>query len=271
MIAERYIYYIVYIIFLIFLVISLWFLVIYTNAPIWIGWTFVVGIVLLIMGALIKEHVMVDYDYWAKIYITLQVIALIMIIIGIIFAMIYSNITWAVWILFGLGILFVVVGNMLMALLPCNTAYGVIVSITGFIIFIVLLFAVFSQGPRSINADLTLTNVFWYFPFLALTVIIGILSVLFETVAEPVWRCCCNKNPCCCKFNPCCVEEPKPCCVEEQKPCCVEEPKPCCIEEPKPCCIEEPKPCCIEEPKPCCIEEPKPCCVEEKTEPCCSI
>lgn len=256
MIVERYIYYIFYIIFLIFLMISLWFLVIYTNAPVWIGWLFVIGFILLIMGTLIKEYVIIDYCYWYKIYIAVQVIGLLAILAGFYFAVIYSNITWSVWGLFALAILFTVVGNMLVALLPDNTAYGVIVSITGFFIFIVLLFAVFSQGPRSINADLTLNNVFWYFPFLSLTVIVGIISILFETVAEPVYRCCCNNlnDPCCCdrpKCKPCsCGCDPCSCQPVVTKPCCNEPvtPEPCCAEAvtPEPCCAEAviPEPCC---------------------------
>lgn len=241
MIVERYVYYITYIIYLIFLMISLWFLAIYTNVPTWVGWLFVIGIVLLIMGALIKEYVMIDYCYWFSIYIVLNIIGLLALIAGAFFAITYSNITWGVWILFTVGIIFTVVGNMLTALLPDNMAYGIIVSITGFIILILLLFAVFSQGPRSINADLTLNNIFWYFPFLALTFIIGILSVIFEGLTGSIVRCnsctnsCCCPVPkyiCACKCDPCCCVKPEPCCIEEKRidSCCTEEIKtePCC-------------------------------------------
>ena len=233
MIAERYIYYILFIIFLIGLMVALWFLAIYTNVPSWVGWLFVVGIVILVMGALIKECVMVNYCYWNTIYIAVQILGLLVILGGTYFAISYSNINWGVWVLFALAIIFTVVGNMLMALIPDNTAYGIIVSITGFIIFIVLLFALISQGPRSINTDLTLNGVFWYFPFVALIIIIGIISVLFEGSSECVNRCCldpCCDNQYCPKTKQCCsvkVEEPICCKVEEPICCKVEEPI-CC-------------------------------------------
>lgn len=242
MIVERYIYYILFIIFLIGLMISLWFLAIYTNVPNWVGWLFVVGIVILVTGTLIKECVMVNYCYWNSIYIVVQILGLAAIIGGTYFAISYSNITWEVWILFALAIIFTVIGNMLMALIPDNTAYGVIVSITGFIIFIVLLFALISQGPRSINADLTLNGVFWYFPFLALIIIIGIIAILFEGSSECVKRCCldpCCDNQYCPKIKQCCpIKEENSCCIIEEK-----KEETCCFEE-QPCCIEE-QPCCI--------------------------
>lgn len=191
---ERYIYIVLFLIYLILLLVSIWYLLLFTNVPSWVCWLFAMGLILVIIGVFIKEYVYIDYDNWVWIYSILNTIAIILIIIGILYAISFSNMVWYVWIILGVAIILSIIGNMLAALVTCNFMWSVIISSIAFVLYIISLFLLLKSGPLPINIDLTLNNTFFLFPLIGISIIFSVLAVLFEGYAGP---------PCPCPCDPC--------------------------------------------------------------------
>jgi len=154
------------------------------------------GLVTILIGVFIKEYVYIDYDYYIWIYLALNIVGLILIAAGFFYAIVNSNLNWFVWGAIALGLILSIIGSMLSAVYPNDFLSSCIVSIVAFFIYAIALILVLGYGPWAINLDLTLNNKFWFFPFLGLTIIIGILSVIFEGLSLPICNLCCPTNPC---------------------------------------------------------------------------
>jgi hypothetical protein len=170
-----------------------------------------IGLVIILIGAFIKEYVYIDYDYYIWIYLALNIVGLILIAAGFVYAIMNSNLKWYVWGALGLSIILSIIGNILTAIYPYDFLPGCVVSIIAFFIFAITLVLVMGYGPWAINMDLTLNNVFWFLPFLGLTVIIGILSVIFDGYSLPLCNHCDPCNPC----GQCNICKPIQPCIEE--------------------------------------------------------
>jgi len=170
-----------------------------------------IGLITILIGAFIKEYVYIDYDYYIWIYLALNIVGLILIVAGFVYAIMNSDLKWYVWGALGFSIVLSIIGNMLSAIYPYDFLPGCVVSIIAFLIFVITLVLVMGYGPWAINIDLTLNNVFWFLPFLGLTVIVGILSVIFDGYSLPLCSPCCPDNPC----GQCNICKPIQPCIEE--------------------------------------------------------
>jgi hypothetical protein len=167
-----------------------------------------IGLITILIGVFIKEYVYIDYDYYIWIYLALNIVGLILISVGFIYAVTNSNLNWVVWGTLGVALILSIIGNMLAAIYPTDFLPSCIVSIVAFFIYAIALILVLGYGPWAINLDLTLNSIFWFFPFLGLTIIIGILSVIFEGLSLPICNPCDPCNPCgqcniCKPIDPC--------------------------------------------------------------------
>jgi len=141
----------------------------------------------------------------------LNIVGLILIAAGFVYAIMNSDLKWYVWGALGLSIVLSIIGNMLTVIYPYDFLPGCVVSIIAFFIFAITLVLIMGYGPWAINIDLTLNNVFWFLPFLGLTVIVGILSVIFDGYSLPICNPCCPDNPC----GQCNICKPIQPCIEE--------------------------------------------------------
>ena len=194
--ANRLVYLILFIIYIIFIIIALWALLSYTNVSSYVLYMLILGLSIILIGVFIKEYVYIDYDYYIWIYIALNVVGLILIAAGFVYAIMNSNLNWFVWGAIALALILSIIGNVLSATYPNDFTASCVVSIIAFLIFAIALILVLGYGPWAINLDLTLNNIFWFFPFLGLTVIVGILSVIFEGLSLPICCPCKPSNPC---------------------------------------------------------------------------
>ena len=169
--TNRLLYLILYIIYLIFIIIALFALLSYTNAPSYIFYMLLIGLIIILIGVLIKDYVYIDYDYYIWIYVALNIVGLILIAAGFAYAVLNTDLTWHVWFALGLALILSIIGNMLSAVVPDDFLAACIVSIIAFFIYAVALILILGHGPWGINLDLTLNDKFWYFPFLGLTTI----------------------------------------------------------------------------------------------------
>jgi len=170
-----------YILYLIFLAIALWFFPYYSGVPGWVWIFFAVGILLSIIGVLMKEfllkrkEVVVDsYTFWLVFYILLHIGVFILIIMGIIFVIQYSNIPWWVWIIIGIAILLSIFSNVFFALNPKGIVWNLIFSISALILYVigVILLILYSNSP------------WWVWSILAISIVLYILAVIFEPISE---------------------------------------------------------------------------------------
>ena len=191
----RLLYLILYIIYLIGFILIFWYLLSYCRTPSYIFFILMVGIIILLIGAFMKEYVHIDYDYYIWLYLTVNIIGLIVVAIGIGYAIFNSDLTWGIWVAFALGLILSVIGNMLAIIFPNDFLSSCVVSIIAFTVYIIGLFLLLGYGPRAINLDLTINDAFWFFPFLGLIIIFGILSVIFEGLSLPIK--CCDDTKCC--------------------------------------------------------------------------
>jgi hypothetical protein len=198
-----------------------------------------------LIGVFVKEYVYLDYDYYVWIYVAINVVGLILIVAGLVYAVLNSTIVWYVWAALGLALILSIIGNMLAAIIPSDFVYSCSISIVAFFIWVIVLILLIGNGPIAINLDLTLNNMFWFFPFLCLVIIFGILSVIFEGYST---------NPCCPQM-PCCVENP--CGLTTCNKCNICDPiiqNPCCTVT-NPCGLETCTACVPYKIK-CCNENP---------------
>lgn len=176
--------------------IGLYYLVSYTSTDSHVFWLFGAALFLILLGLFVKESLQCpdsDYDFWLYIYLGLHILAFLLIITGLTYASFSSNLPWFVWALFGAGLIITVLGNMFFLLMPCDELWGLIAYIIGFVILIIALAYLLSYGPDGLNLDLSISSTYWLWLFIAGTVIIGILTAIFEGYASiPEEIECCN-------------------------------------------------------------------------------
>lgn len=176
-----------YILYLITLAIALWFLLHYSGVPSWVWIFFGVAILIAIIGALMKEFLLVrtvtssgeiissgSFTFWLVLYIIFHIAALILIIIGIVLVIRYSTIPWWVWVILAVAIFVSIVSNMILAFAPGASLFAVILSVIAVILFItgVILLIIHSHSP------------WWVWLIVGLAVLFAILSAIFDGMAD---------------------------------------------------------------------------------------
>lgn len=238
MALHRFIYITFYILYLIFLSVGIHYLLIYTNSASWVAWLFISGFILAGIGVFIKEFLLKHivtccerdvtqdinacYKYWMYIYIILHIIAFILIIAGVVFAIINSTLPWYVWVLLGLAIILYFIGSMILALYPLCTTLAITIYTIAFILYIIALVLLVVYGPNSLNLNLTLSSTFWLWIFIAVGILLGLLAVLFEGLSD---------------MNACVIPECSPCPIKQCAPCEKKLPECCPSKKCDPCSI----------------------------------
>lgn len=183
MAVSRALYLSFYILYLIFLALSLWYLLQYTGVPGWVWSIFAVAIILAIVAVFIKEFLLIRtimssriytqdeyYTFWLIMYTIISVVILILIIVGIVDVIRFSNIPAGVWVVFGLAILLSIISNAILAYAPDANTLAVILSVSAFILFIVgiILIIVYANSP------------WWVWLLVAIAITFAILAAIFD-------------------------------------------------------------------------------------------
>lgn len=177
-----------YILYLIVLAVALFFLLYYSNVPIWVWSLFLIAILIAIIGVLMKEFLLVRtitvdgvdvtsgyYTFWLILYIVLHLIAIALIIVGLFFVIQYSTIPWWVWLILFLAFIVTIFSNMIRAFFPNSYVWSIIFSLIGLVLFIVgiVFLILYSNSP------------FWVWLILGIAILFAILSGIFESLSEP--------------------------------------------------------------------------------------
>ena len=186
MALDRGLYLAFYILYLITLAITIWFILYYGNSPGWVFIFFGVALLIAIFGVFIKEFLMKriintcgkditssSYTFWGAMYLILHIIAFVLIITGLVFAIQYSNIPWFAWLILFFAIFLSIVANMILAYWKnAIIAYNIIAALS-FILFIIsfILIIIYSTSPWWV----------WLLAFIAL--FFAILTVIFESLS----------------------------------------------------------------------------------------
>lgn len=185
--VPRYFYITFYILYLISLAIALWFLLYYSGVPGWVWILFGTAILMEIMCVFIKEillkqtlttpgeEIISDSSaFWLILYIILYLAVFILFIIGLAFVIKYSSIPWWVWVILAVAIFCSIVGNIIYALAPGASIFGALFSISAFILFIagIVLLIIYSNSPL------------WVWSIIALVIIFNMLAGIFEATSE---------------------------------------------------------------------------------------
>lgn len=161
------------ILYLVMLAVVLWFLLYYSGVPAWV-WIFF-GIAILLIGiSLIIDEVTRKHkrsgslNSWGALHIILQLCALVLMIVGLVFVIKYSTIPWWIWLILGLGILFILIGSLISSVggkLP-----SIILTIIGFVAYLVgfVLLVIYSESP------------WWIWILIGLLFVFSILSSIFD-------------------------------------------------------------------------------------------
>lgn len=180
--ASRALHLTFYILYLITLSIGLWFLLYYSGVPSWVWIFFGVAMLISIINAIMKELLLVttittngrdvtdsSYTFWLVLYIIMDLIALILIIIGIVLVIRYSTLPWWVWVVLGTAIFFSIMSGILLAFSPGSALFAIILSVIGFIFFIagIILLITYSQAP------------WWVWLIFGVAVLFAMLASLF--------------------------------------------------------------------------------------------
>ena len=184
MAASRALYITFSILYLISLAIILWFLLYYSGVPSWVWIFFGVAILIAIISLIIREVAIKSHvsssgkiisnnlGLWGVFYILLQIMAIILIIVGLIFVIKYSTIPWWVWVILGSAILLALIGTIITSV--GGVVVGIIFLIIAFIAYIVgiILLVVYSHAP------------WWIWILIGVMILFGILASIFEYMSE---------------------------------------------------------------------------------------
>ena len=186
MAITRALYVTFYILYLFLLAIGLWFLFYFEGIPSWIWILFGVAFLLLIIAVLIKETLtrkvinsrgeIMDYGMfkgWGVFVFILNLMALILVIIGIILVIINSKtIPWWVWLLLGLAVLFSFLGNIISA--GGGIVFPLIFGLIALGLFITggIFYVIYSQAP------------WWVWVIISVAIIFSILAGAFESLSQ---------------------------------------------------------------------------------------
>lgn len=191
MAVSRTYYYIFYILYLITLGVGLWFLLYYSGVPSWVWIFFGAAILITIISVLMKEFLLVgtittsgkyitndDYAFWVVLYMIFNITVFILIIVGLIFVIKYSSIPWWVWLILSLGILFSIIGDMLMIFGNVGYIFSLIFNVISLILFIVGvgLVIVYSHAP------------WWVWLIVGIAILFAIIAGIFENINGSIQR-----------------------------------------------------------------------------------
>ena len=186
MAAPRALYITFSILYLITLAIVLWFLLYYSGVPSWVWIFFGVAILIAIISLIMREVAIKNVvsssgkpkstglGVWGVLYILLQIIALILVIIGLIFVIMYSTIPWWVWVILGSAIVLAMIAVIIAIIPGVGPIIALILLIIAFIAYIVglILLVIYSDAP------------WWIWLIIGVMILFGILASIFEGLSE---------------------------------------------------------------------------------------
>ena len=185
--ASRALYLTFYILYLMTLAVGIWFLLYYSGVPSWVWTFFAIAILIAIISAVLKEHLLTrtittsgiditdsSHSFWLIFYILMNFAALILIVVGIIFVIRYSTIPWWVWFILGAAIFFSIISNIMLALGPIGILFAVLVSLFAFVLFItgIILLIAYSNAP------------WWVWLIIGLAILFSMLASIFEGIGD---------------------------------------------------------------------------------------
>lgn len=187
MVLPRALYVTFYVLYLVMVALVLWFMVHFSDIPAWIYILLVVPLAIFVIGLAVNETVMKGQRYpdgtityrlnagWVIFYIIAHIAAFIMFGTGIVLAMVHDSHHWWGWLLFGLGFAFTILAFMLLALVPHNVAWAIVVAILGFIMMVAgAIIVLFFASPE-----------WWAWTVFAVAALLGVLAFIFAVLAEP--------------------------------------------------------------------------------------
>lgn len=186
MAMNRALYVLFYILYLITIAIAIWFLVYYGKVPNWVYIFFLVAIIIMVIGVLIKEFLLQrtrtksgkditkNISGWLIAYVAFHILAFLLFIAGIILVDIYGNIAWWILSLLAIGIILTVVASMIYAFYPRKELVAYIVYLVGVLIYIAgfVLLVYFSDAP------------WWIWLILLTAVGFSVVASVFEYISE---------------------------------------------------------------------------------------
>lgn len=185
--ASHRLYIMFYVLYLITLAIAAWFLLFYSGVPSWIWILFGIAIVSLISAVVLKEFFVVQYSvpagtaltmgpshFWFWLYILFQVIALILLIVGLVFTIQYSNVPAWIWAILGLGVALIGLSDIIYTL----AVDWYWLAVTSVVIGILLLIG------GAIGFGLNSTGTLWWVSaILGVAIVFAIIAAIFEALA----------------------------------------------------------------------------------------
>ena len=186
MAVSRVLYITFTILYMITLAIVLWFLLYYSGVPSWVWIFFGVAILIAIISLIMREVAVKTvvttsgkvksgpFGLWGIFYILLQITALILIIIGLIFTIKYSTIPWWVWVILGAAIILVILA-LILALIPiAGPIIALVLIVLAFIAYVVglIFLVIYSHAP------------WWIWIIIGVMILFGILASIFEGLSE---------------------------------------------------------------------------------------
>jgi hypothetical protein len=186
MAMNRALYVLFYILYLITLAIAIWFLVYYGQVPNWVYIFFLVAIIIMVIGVLIKEFLLQrtrtksgkdvskNISGWLIAYVAFHILAFLLFITGVVFVGIYGTIAWWILALLAIGIILTVVASMIYAFYPRKELVAYIVYLVGVLIYIAgfILLVYFSDAP------------WWIWLILLTAVGFSVVASVFEYISE---------------------------------------------------------------------------------------
>ena len=186
---PRWIYVIFYVIYLILVMVSLYYLLHYTNVPVWVWSFYAAAILIFLIGVLIKElfvKKVVDESgktlnntslrVWGAFYLIFHIIAIVLLIVGLVLTMHYSDIDWWIWLLLVIGLILTVIANMITSLpgKAITIFLALPVWIIGFIILIVGIAFYVVQADAPV----------WVWIIVIIAIIFGIMSSILDNMSS---------------------------------------------------------------------------------------
>lgn len=175
-----------YVLFLVMLAVTLWFLLFYANVPSWVWIFFGVAILIAIIGVIIKETLLKTIKtpcgevisgpspFWSGMYLIFHIFAFILIVIGLVFTIQYSNIPSWIWIVLGLALLFYIIATMILAFIPTAHIWY----------FLTMVVAIILLLTGVISAIIASNAPAWIWALIAVTILFGLIAALLEPASD---------------------------------------------------------------------------------------
>ena len=177
-----------FILYLVALLFALWFILHYLEVPAWVWIFFFVGLVIPMIGIIIKET-LIKYTYedgilvldsdsagWSIVFIVFHIIAFASITAGFIFVILFSSVSAWIWLLFGLAIVFSLIGSIVVTVANVNKTIIWILAI------IILSLYVSALVAFIIQTDIPA----WVWLIFVVALILGIMANIFESYSNPI-------------------------------------------------------------------------------------